>query len=70
MRSQSNAQWYCAIGSSWVCLDDKTQEHIEALWTVNGSSWIKSNSFRAAVYVDISSMVLLTEGMQYTIARV
>lgn len=70
MRSHSNAQWYCAIGSCWVCLDDKTQADIEVLWEINGSSWITSNSFRAAVYVDISSMVLLTEGMQYTIARV
>lgn len=68
--SCENGVWYYADGSSWVRLDSGTQAHIEALWKVNGASWISSKSFRHAVYVDISAMVLLTNSMQYTIARV
>lgn len=62
-------QWVYANGCTWVTLDSSAQQDIESLWEYNASSWIKSRSFRSAVYVDISQMILMCEGMSYTIAR-
>lgn len=62
-------QWVYANGSEWVVLDLTTQRHLEALWEINGANWIRSHSFRSPVYADLTMMVLLCDGMQYTIAR-
>jgi hypothetical protein len=62
-------QWVYATGSSWVTLDQSAQSQIETLWKRDASSWIKSSSFRGAVYVDTSEMILMSDGYSYTIAR-
>lgn len=62
-------QWVYANGSSWVTLDAAAQKHIESLWSHNSSSWIQSQSFYSPVYVDIGQMLLMCNGMSYTIAR-
>lgn len=64
-----SVQWVYANGCNWIALDITAQKHIESLWSHNASSWIESRSFPTAVYVDISQMCLLCNGMSYTIAR-
>lgn len=63
------AQWVYANGSQWLTLDLTTQMHLEALWRNNAASWISSQSFHGPVYADLSMMVLVCNGYQYSIAR-
>jgi hypothetical protein len=65
----ASVQWVYANGSSWVTLDALAQNQIESLWSHNGSNWIQTSSFGTPVYVDISHMCLLSQGISYTIAR-
>lgn len=65
----ASVQWVYANGCNWVTLDAIAQRHIENLWAKNSSSWIESTSFRGAVYIDIDQMLLLCNGMSYSIAR-
>lgn len=63
------SQWVYANGSQWLTLDLTTQRHLGLLWRNNAASWISSQSFHAPVYADVSMMVLLCNGYQYSIAR-
>lgn len=65
----ATVQWVYANGCSWVTLDATAQQDIESLWEFNASNWIQSRSFRSPVYVDISQMLLMCDGMSYSIAR-
>lgn len=65
----SAVQWVYANGCNWVTLDAVAQKHIESLWSHNTSSWIQSQSFRCPVYIDIDQMVLMCNGIAYSIAR-
>lgn len=62
-------QWVYANGHLWITLDIQAQRQIEVLWARDGANWISSNSFRSPVYVDTSEMVLMVDGIAYTIAR-
>ncbi|OBZ88353.1 hypothetical protein A0J61_03606 [Choanephora cucurbitarum] len=61
--------WVYANGCNWVMLDPVAQNQCESLWSHNSSSWIQSNSFDSPVYIDIGQMVLLCNGVSYSIAR-
>lgn len=65
----SYVEWVYANGRNWMTIDDVDRRHIESLWTHNGANWIQKKSFRYPVYVDIDQMVLLCNGVAYTIAR-
>ncbi|KAI8988565.1 hypothetical protein BDF20DRAFT_815062 [Mycotypha africana] len=65
----ATVQWVYANGCNWVTLDALAQQHIENLWHHNSSSWIQSKSFNRPVYIDIEQMLLLCNGMSYSIAR-
>jgi hypothetical protein len=65
----ASIQWVYANGSQWVVLDKSAQFSIEQLWSRNSSSWIRCNTFSAAVYVDVSQMALICNGYSYTILR-
>lgn len=62
-------QWVYANGCNWIALDAVAQTHIEGLWLQNGASWIQSKTFGSPIYVDISQMILMCDGMSYSIAR-
>ncbi|KAI8069120.1 uncharacterized protein B0P05DRAFT_551631 [Gilbertella persicaria] len=64
-----SVQWVYANGCNWVTLDPVAQNQCECLWSHNSSSWIQSNSFTSPVYIDIGQMVLLCNGVSYSIAR-
>lgn len=67
----ASIQWAYANGSCWVPLDQNAQSDIEALWKRNASYWIRCTSLSrtSPVYVDISQMVMLCDGIAYTIVR-
>ncbi|KAI8069088.1 uncharacterized protein B0P05DRAFT_194842 [Gilbertella persicaria] len=65
----STIKWAYANGSNWVILDNQAQDNIERLWASNSSNWINSQMFRKPVYVDIPHMMLLCDGVSYSIAR-
>lgn len=64
-------QWVYANGSCWIALDKNAQSDIESLWSRNASYWIRCSSLSrtSPVYVDVQQMVLLCDGISYTIAR-
>lgn len=66
----TSVQWVYANGCSWITLDPVAQSQIESLWHQNGANWIQSQSFQCPVYADIGQMVLMCNGLSYTIARV
>ncbi|KAG1437424.1 hypothetical protein G6F56_013113 [Rhizopus delemar] len=63
-------KWIYANGSTWITFDDATQIQIEALWSRHAASWIQTNMFRGPVYIDMTEMVLITDGCLFAIARI
>ncbi|OBZ88346.1 hypothetical protein A0J61_03603 [Choanephora cucurbitarum] len=64
-----SVEWVYANGCTWVTLDPIAQQHIESLWSMNSSSWIESQFFQCPVFIDIDKMLLMCNGLSYSIAR-
>jgi hypothetical protein len=62
-------QWAFLNGSEWCFFDQTSQVLIENMWTHNAANWITCRLFPGAVYLDTSDMMLVHNGISYTIAR-